>query len=148
MGDMGQRKGQRYQKRSFKKRRPSSKGRRILAWLPDSLRPVGPAGKAAIRSWLGRSFMLSNPNATAEWVLPDEKVDSMRMLLEDTAGTIADSGTDKEVRIERPENGYPLWGAKIEMIVDGELCAVEIEGASIDDVMGRSIAWMNRSAVK
>jgi hypothetical protein len=92
--------------------------------------------------------MLSNPSATAEWVLADEKVDGMRMLLEDTAGTIADIGTNQEVKIERPENGYPFWAAKIEMVVGGELCAVEIEGASIDDVMGRSIAWMNRSAVK
>ena len=92
--------------------------------------------------------MMSNPEASAEWIIGDDKIGDMRMLLDDTAGTIADDGTQPEIKIERPENGYPLWGAKIEIIVDGELHSVEIEGASINDVMSQSIAWMNRSAIK
>lgn len=148
MGNMGQRKGQRYQKRFIGKRRPSRKGRGVLGWLPDSIRPLSPAGKAAMSSWLGRSFTLSNPEASAEWTIGEDRVGDMRMMLDDTAGAIADGGTFPEIKIERPEHGYPLWGARIEMIVGGDLHSVEIESSSINDVMNRSIAWMNRSATK
>lgn len=92
--------------------------------------------------------MLSNPGASAEWIIGEDKIGGMRMLLDDTAGMIADSGTQTEIKIERPEDGYPLWGAKIEMVVDGELHIVEIESSSINDVMNQSIAWMNRSAIR
>lgn len=148
MGDMGQRKRVRNQKRKIGKRRPSRKGRPVLAWLPDSIRPNSPAGKAALNSWLGRSFLMSNKAVTVEAVLAEEYRQDALMILGDTARTFADPGSTPEISIESPESGYPVWGAKVEMVIDGELKAIEIESASLDDVVHNTLGWMNGSALK
>lgn len=142
MGNMGQRGKSRGKKRGLKRRRRSSKGRAVLAWLPDSSLPKHPGAKHALDSWMNHSFKVSNPNAMVEGMMPPSLVTEIKDQLDFFVNSIGDENTESKVEILPPEKDYYHWTSEIEFIANGTLRKTEINSVTLGDVFEESLTWL------
>ena len=142
MGDMGQRRKSGSKKRGVKRRRRSSKGRPVLAWLPDSSLPKHAGAKHALNSWMNHSFKVSNPNAMLEGMLPSSVVTELKDQLDFFVNSIGDDNTQGKVAITPPEKDYHHWTSEIEFVSNGTLRKTEINSVTLGDVFEESLTWL------
>ena len=142
MGDMGQRGKSRSKKRGVRRRRRGSKGRAVLAWLPDSSLPKHAGAKYALDSWMNHSFKISNPQAMVEGLIPASIVTDFQDQLDFFANSVGDENTDGKVEITRPEKDFPHWTSEIELVANGTLRKTEINSVTLGDVFEQSVTWM------
>lgn len=142
MGNMGRPKQTGSRKRRRKDSRRGDPSVAALAFTDDKRERTIAQTKVNQRGealWLGASLIASHkltarPSNNA---LAREAEESLAQLAK------ASFGKRSQVNIEPPERGTKTWFVEIQAEQDGTPIEFEMEGASVDDVYGSALVWIN-----
>jgi hypothetical protein len=97
--------------------------------------------------WLGQSFIMGNMKIAHQWVLSEQTISDAKISIEQVASAIAGDLGDCKITISKPENEYLYWTNKIEMTIKGIRHEGEIEDLDFNDLMQKSIGWINQKGI-